>query len=54
MINVDKKGDKQMDYNLIVQEILNIGEELLKKRGRNISCGGQSVSHVQKLWICAK
>ena len=38
-----------MDYNRIVQEILNIGEELL-----NISCGGQSVSHVQKLWICAK
>lgn len=26
----------------------------VEKRGRNISCGGQSVSHVQKLWICAK
>ena len=37
-----------MDYNRIVQEILNI-EKTVEKRGRNISCGGQSVSHVQKL-----
>ena len=42
-----------MDYNRIVQEILNIGEELLKS-GAEIFRGGQSVSHVQKLWICAK
>lgn len=43
-----------MDYNLIVQEILNIGEELLKSGAEIFRVEDSLYLHVQKLWICAK
>ena len=42
-----------MDYNRIVQEILNIGEELLKS-GAEIFRVEDSLYRMCRSWICAK
>lgn len=40
-----------MNYNKIVQGILDIGEAMLQSGAENFRLEGQLLPHVQKLWI---
>lgn len=40
-----------MDYNKIVQGILDIGEAMLQSGAEEFPTGRQLLPHVQKLWI---